>query len=279
LVGFIIIVGTTTLGQRASSAGASSFFDVRLGGGVAGLLQAAALCFVAYTGYGRIATLGEEVRDPQRTIPRAIVTTVFVTAALYIAVAAVGVFSVGADAFYQATTAHAAPLTIIARQVVGDSAIAHATVGLITLGAITAMLGVLLNLLLGLSRVVLAMARRGDLPGQLAQLNDARTTPRAAVLVTALFIAALVCIGRVELTWSFSALTVLIYYGLTNLAALRLPREAQRYPRGFAWAGLIGCVGLAAFIEPVYWLIGGGLIALGLAWHRFARNRDAKRRR
>ncbi len=218
---------------------------------ITAVLHAAALAFVAFTGYGRIATLGEEVREPERTIPRAIIVALIATAALYTAVAVVAVGSVGAAAYAGAT------LESIARRPV-DLVVAIA--------ALTAMAGVLLNLLLGLSRVLLAMGRRGDMPPALARL-DAKKSPRAAIFVVGATIAALASIGSVKTTWSFSAFTVLVYYAITNLAALRLPREHRRFPRAFAALGLASCLGLAFWVEPVIWLVGLGLIAAGLVWH------------
>jgi len=95
-------------------------------------------------------------------------------------------------------------------------------------------------------------------------------TPVPAVLLTGLVIAALVLVGDVRLTWSFSAFTVLVYYALTNLAALRLPPGQRLYPRWVSWAGLAACLSLAPFVEVRVWLGGLGLIGVGLAWH-FAR--------
>src|SRR5690606_13467277 len=113
------------------------------------VLEASALMFVAYTGYGRIATLGEEVRAPRRTIPRAIILTLLVSMALYMAVGFVGVAAAGARAFGEAGTQQAAPLAVVAR---GFAPIGGRPAAVIlSVGAITAMLGVLLNLILGLS--------------------------------------------------------------------------------------------------------------------------------
>jgi APA family basic amino acid/polyamine antiporter len=84
-------------------------------------------------------------------------------------------------------------------------------------------------------------------------------------------VAGLVLIGDVKTTWSFSAFTVLIYYAITNLAALRLPGDMRRYPRWVTWLGLAGCLGLAFWVEPVVWAAGLGLIAAGLGWHAMAR--------
>lgn len=230
------------------------------------ILHASALMFVAYTGYGRIATLGEEVREPRRTIPRAIVATLAVTMILYVGVAVVGVGNIGAGALSQATDVAAAPLEVAARAFDGG-----ALPALVALGAVTAMLGVLLNLILGLSRVLLAMGRRRDMPPPVSRLNDNETTPTVAVIVIGVFIGGLALIGDVRTTWSFSAFTVLIYYAITNLAALQLQSQDRLFPRWTAWAGLISCLFLAFWVEISVWLAGVLIIAGGLAWQMIAR--------
>lgn len=250
---------------QVKAANFSPFFDAP-GDGYGPLFQASALMFVAYTGYGRIATLGEEVREPRTTIPAAIIATMLVTLLLYLAVAAVGVGTVGADGLQAATEREAAPLSIAA----ATFGVPYAA-EILAAGAITAMLGVLLNLVLGLSRVLLAMGRRGDMPGVFARLSETGGTPGPAVVGVGLLIAALVLIGDVKTTWSFSAFTVLVYYALTNLAALRLSREDRLYPRWIPALGLAACVFLAFQVETSTWLSGLGLIAAGLAWHAVAR--------
>lgn len=234
--------------------------------GYRALLEATALMFVAYTGYGRIATLGEEVRDPRRTIPRAIVVTLIVSALLYVSVGVVAVGSVGAEALADMTARTAAPLEEAASLIAGP-VVAKA----LALGAITAMLSVLLNLVLGLSRVLLAMARRGDVPTRLATVDESRSSPTAAVVTVGVIIGALVLVGDVKTTWSFSAFTVLVYYALTNLAALRLPPEARRFPRWISLAGLVGCLGLAFWVEAWIWAVGLALIGVGFVWRRVVR--------
>jgi basic amino acid/polyamine antiporter, APA family len=236
--------------------------------GMRGLLHGTALMFVAYTGYGRIATLGEEIRDPARNIPRAIVATLLVTMVLYVAVVAVAVGVAGAPGLAEATRSAAAPLELVAQ---GFNV--PAVSWLVAAAAITAMAGVLLNLLLGLSRVMLAMGRRRDLPQWVAYVDPATASPRPAVLVTGILIAGLVLLGDVRITWSFSAFTVLVYYALTNLAALRLPPEHRRFPPILPFLGLLSCLGLAFWVEPRIWIVGLGVMALGLVWHLVARSR------
>jgi len=203
------------------------------------LLAAMAFLFVAYTGYGRIATLGEEVHRPDRVIPLAVVVTLAIAAILYIAIA-VGGRATGGE--------HWGALI--------EPGFTGAPV--VRIGAVTAMIGVLLNLVLGLSRVWLAMGRRGDMPARLAVL-DRRTQPVAAIVVSGALIAATTLLGDISLAWTFSAMTVLLYYGLTNLSALALDRG-----RATAWAGLVSCLGLSLFVPLEVWLTGAGLVVAGL---------------
>ncbi|WP_026731731.1 APC family permease [Fischerella sp. PCC 9605] len=233
-------------------------------GSPANLLHASALMFVAYTGYGRIATLGEEARSPRQTIPKAMIVCLLLTMLLYMAVAAVAIGAVGVDVLADATQqTKAAPLEVAARNVTGVGG-----AFILAVGAMTAMLGVLLNLILGLSRVLLAMGRRHDAPRFLARLNQQQTTPYWAVVVVGVAIALLVLLGNVKTTWSFSAFSVLIYYAITNLAALRLEPHEQLYPKWVAFLGLLSCLFLAFWVESSIWQVGLGLIVAGLIWHK-----------
>jgi len=254
------------------SAGASVvgrwFRDAVVAPGLGPLLHATALLFVAYTGYGRIATLGEEVRDPARTIPRAIWITLGTVTLLYLGVAATALFTLGAEDFARETARTAAPLQAVAQVL----AVPGLVLG-VSVAAVTAMLGVLLNLILGLSRVALAMGRQGDLPGAVGTVHSSSGSPRLAVWLTGAVILGLVLVGDVRTTWSFSAFTVLLYYGITNLAALRLPAELRRYPRWVPVAGLLGCLLLAFHVPPVMWAAGLGLLALAFAGRQVGRRR------
>ena len=256
---FFIVAGAIYL----TSAGARSlapFFPSSSGD----LFHAAALMFVAFTGYARIATLGEEVREPRRTIPRAIIVTLVVSSLLYIGVGAVGIAVVGPEILAQAAQTEIAPLEVVARQF----GLAGAST-MIAVGAMTAMLGVLLNLLLGLSRVLLAMGRHGDAPPIFSRIA-ASGSPVPAVAAVGIVVAALALLGDVTVTWSFSAFTVLIYYAITNLAALRLPAARRLFSPLITWAGLLSCLFLAFWVETQIWLSGVGLIGFGLVWHMVA---------
>lgn len=222
------------------------------------VLQATALMFVAYTGYGRIATLGEEVTEPKRTIPLAIWLTLGISMAIYLGVGGVGIW--GGIVKVLPSSSPLADLTKLWGYPLSS-------VGL-SIGAVTAMAGVLLNLILGLSRIVLAMGRRKDLPQIFAQLNPDRTNPPWAVGAVGVGIVGLTLLGNVKTTWSFSAFNVLIYYAITNGAALQLPPEERLFPKWLGGLGLIACAFLAFWVEWQIWLGGLGLIAAGtlLRW-------------
>lgn len=254
----VLLAGVALLcfvGMGLPRASAGSFAPF-MRGGVPGLFEATALAFVAYTGYGRIATMGEEIRDPARNIPRAMIITLAISAALYAAVA----FVLVATGNARGTFVDPAPLQTAAR------GYGPAAAWIVAQGAMVAMLGVLLNLVLGLSRVWLAMGRRRDMPAVLARVKGG-VTPVPALIVTGLAIAALVLVGNVKLTWSFSAFTVLVYYAITNAAALCLRGAERKFPQWLAGVGLGSCAFLAFWVEWKVWLAGLVLIGLGALWH------------
>jgi len=269
LAAFVVAGLPTALTQGRTHL--TPFLDLGADGSLTHLFHATALMFVAYTGYGRIATLGEEVHHPRVTIPRAIVATLLISMVLYVAVGTVGIASVGAEAFTSAASGSAAALETVSRSF-GVPGIPW----IVAAGALTAMAGVLLNLILGLSRVLLAMGRRSDMPTLFARLNRLQSTPTAAVIGVGVIIAGLVLLGSVRTTWSFSAFTVLIYYAITNYCALRMPSAERLYPRWIALLGVVACVSLAFFVEQTIWLWGLGLILVGLAWHAVARRLSAE---
>jgi len=231
-----------------------------------GVLEASALLFFAYTGYARIATLGEEVREPRRTIPRAIGITIGVAIALYLAVATVAVGAVGAQALAET----AAPLQAAARSLPYPWI---ATV--VSAGGVTAMLGVILSQLLGLSRMAFAMARRGDLPRVLAEVHPRWGVPGRAVLAIGALAAVVAATGTLAGVAAAASFAILIYYGLANLAALRMPAAAKLYPDAVAIAGVAACSVLALSLALPIVLTGLGILAAGLGLRLLARYRSS----
>jgi APA family basic amino acid/polyamine antiporter len=219
------------------------------------------LLYFAYTGYARIATLVEEVRDPGRTIPRAILVALSTAALLYIGVALVVVGILG-----PAGTARSASPLAAAMLALGSG------VGLIvvTAGALVTTFNEDLSDALGVSRVVFAMARGGDLPAALARLA-AQANPVWAVTATGVGAAVLTLVVPFGTQVAISSFATLLYYTLTNLAALRLRRAQRRYPRWLAACGLVCCLGLAFSLAPLEWLVGFGALGVGLLYRLMRR--------
>lgn len=219
------------------------------------VFEASALLFFAYTGYARIATLGEEVRDPASTIPRAIMITIGGAILLYVAVGATAVGLSGAEGISDT----GAPLAVVSADA------GPPWLRLVVLaGALAAMLGVILSQILGLSRMAFAMARRGDLPSALGQVHPRHGVPSTAVVVVGLVAAAIAATGALATVASAAAFTILIYYFITNMAALRQPLEDRRYHPAVPMFGLAGCALLALSLPPRVMLIGSGVLLAGV---------------
>ncbi|MDG4804373.1 APC family permease [Micromonospora sp. WMMD980] len=216
--------------------------------GTHGVLTAAGLLFFAFAGYARIATLGEEVRDPARTIPRAVPLALGAVLALYLTLAVVALGVLGADRL----AVSAAPLVDVVTAA-GRPGLAW----LVRAGAAGAVTGVLLSLLAGVGRTTLAMARRGDLPGALAAVHPRHRVPHRAELAVAAVVIVVVALGDVRGAIGFSSCTVLVYYAITNAAALTLGRSL------LAALGLVGCLVLAVSLPLPSVLAGFGVLALG----------------
>ncbi|MGM0631316.1 MAG: APC family permease, partial [Pseudomonadota bacterium] len=223
------------------------------------VLQASALLFVAYTGYGRIATMGEEVQNPRRVIPLAVVLTLAVVTLLYLGVGS-ALLHFPSIADFQAE--HFSLASLLPNGPVQ---------WLVTIGAVVAMGGVILNLILGVSRVVLAMGRRADLPMRFANLNGQQTSAPPATWLTCIVMLVLVAIGDIKTAWSFSAFTVLVYYGITNLAALKVTKSDRFVPKWVSIIGLASCLGLAVFVPWQVLLSGIIFIVVVLLIHQLRR--------
>ncbi|NKB25364.1 MAG: amino acid permease [Kiritimatiellae bacterium] len=229
------------------------------------VLHAAALMFVAFTGYGRIATLGEEVKNPKSTIPISIVLTLLFITLIYLGVAVASLSAGSPEHVSIAGKTKGVYLEQVAHlfQIPG-------LVPLINIGAMMAMLGVLLNLNLGLSRVWLAMGRRKDMPSCVGFVSKAGTAPYIAIAMTGLIVILFVLVGNIHVTWSFSAFAVLIYYSITNLTALKITDQDRLFPKWTAYIGLASCIFLAFWVDPLISVLGLVLIGAGCAWQSVA---------
>jgi basic amino acid/polyamine antiporter, APA family len=225
-------------GAQAASAAAPEAEMVPMRGGVLGVLTAAGLTFFAFAGYARIATLGEEVRDPRRTLRKAITIALGIALVTYLLVATALLVGLGADRLASASL----PLVALV-----DSGQADAVGVLVRVGAAVAAGSALLAVLVGVSRTALAMARRRELPAVLAVVGS-RGTPWRADIAGGVVAIVLVLFAGPIAAITLSACSVLVYYAVINLAALRLPSAQRRWPMWSSWLGLLLCVGLAVLL-------------------------------
>ncbi len=230
--------------------------------GAYGILQSAGLMFFAFAGYARIATMGEEVREPARTIPRAILIALGITVVVYFAIAVVALGTLGPDG----VAASPAPLA----STVGAAGW-HWAEPVVRAGAALASLGALLALIAGIGRTTLAMAREGDLPRWLAAIHPRFGTPHRAEILLALVIVVLTALVDLRGAIGFSSFGVLLYYFVANVAAFTQDAAHRRYPRALQAFGTVGCIVLAFTLPLVAVIVGAGVVAVGVVYRRVRR--------
>ncbi|MCI2420637.1 APC family permease [Saccharopolyspora sp. K220] len=255
-----VVVGIAVGGQ-ASSAHLGGW--AALGqGGVYGTLQAAGLLFFAFAGYARIATMGEEVADPQRTIPRAITTALAVAVVIYLVIGVAVLLAAGPDRLAAAV----APLSEAVQ-----SAGAGGLEPVVRIGGAVASLGALLALIAGIGRTSLAMARHHDLPNWLATVHPRFKVPHHAETALAVVVSILVMTLDLRSVIGFSSFGVLVYYAIANASAFTQPTDQRRWPR---WLNILGAFGCAVLVVTLPWqAVVAGLVmfAVGLTGRLIAR--------
>lgn len=262
LAGLAVAVAAMGAAPRADLGAVSSLWS----GGAYGVLQSAGLLFFAFAGYARIATMGEEVREPARTIPRAIVLA-FLGAVMVYAVVGVSVLTTLGPA---ATAASTAPVA----DAVAASGWAWAE-PVVRVAASAAALGALLALIAGIGRTSFAMAREGDLPRVLAAVHPRWRVPHRAEIAVGLVVVILVSLVDLRGAIGFSSFGVLGYYLVANIAAWRQSGDARRYPRALQAVGAIGCAVLAVTLPWQSVAAGAAVIAVGLVYRAVRLRRTA----
>lgn len=227
----------------------------------AGVLLGAYYIFFAYSGFGRAATVAEEIKNPERTVPRAVLMSILISTGFYLCVGVAAVGLVGAPALAQSGV----PLSDAVRAT-GATPLAY----IVSFGGLLATASVLLTSILGVSRIAFAMARRGDLPLSLSTVHPRYLTPSYAVVITGSVITLLTIFANLTGVVAVSTFALLFYYGLTNIGALRLTPQQRKYPSVVPIAGVLTCVGLllVSLIEtPVTWILGVTALGVGLFFY------------
>jgi APA family basic amino acid/polyamine antiporter len=246
----VVVIGL--LGGHSPSANHLRPFP---GGSWYGVLQSAGLLFFAFAGYARIATLGEEVKNPARTIPRAILVALTLVLLIYGAIAVSALLTVGA-----AGLTGPAPL----RDAVAAGSL-HQLAPVVQAGGAVAALGSLLALILGVSRTTLAMARDRELPTWLDAVHPRYLVPHHAQFAVGTVVLVLVLTVDLRGAIGFSSFAVLCYYAIANASALTLTRDQRRGPAFWSVLGLLGCLTLAFTLPATSVLVGAGVLAIGAA--------------
>ncbi|MDR7304620.1 APC family permease [Haloactinomyces albus] len=223
--------------------------------GFLGITQAAALLFFAFAGYARIATLGEEVREPARTIPRAIPLALGLVVVIYALVGLAALLAVGPRTLAGST----APLAAAVRAG-GLDGLAM----LVRIGGAVASAGVLLSLMAGIGRTSLAMARDAELPTWLAAIHPRYQVPHRAELLLGTVVLVIVLIADLRGVIGFSSFAVLGYYALANASAFTLPGSQRHWLRPLTVLGFAGCLLLAATLPLPSVLVGTAVLLTGL---------------
>ena len=248
-----VFVVACLIGSGPNSAGLSDWSSPH---GAYGVLQSAGLLFFAFAGYARVATMGEEVRDPARTIPRAILMALAGAIVVYTAVAVTLLAVLGPDDLARS------PVPLAAAVQAGGW---DWTEPVVRIGAALASLGALLALIAGIGRTGLAMAREHDLPHWLATVHPRYRVPHRVELMVGVAVALLVILTDLRGAIGFSSFGVLLYYFVANAAALTQPDADRRYPRWLQVLGALGCLVLVATLPGTAVLIGIAVFAVGIA--------------
>jgi APA family basic amino acid/polyamine antiporter len=244
----VVVLAIATSGQAHGPIGSSSF-------GAYGVLQSAGLLFFAFAGYARVATLGEEVRNPEETIPRAVPIALGMALAVYFAVGVAALVGAGPAAL-------AGSVRPLATAV--DGAGAAWALPVVRVGAAVASLGALLALIAGVGRTTLAMARNSDLPRWLASVHPRYRVPDHAELLIGAAVVLLVLTTDLRNAIGFSSFGVLLYYAIANASAYTQPPQRRRWPRGLNLVGLVGCLVLVAALPWSAIVAGVAVIVAGL---------------
>jgi basic amino acid/polyamine antiporter, APA family len=227
-----------------------------------GVLQSAGLLFFAFAGYARIATMGEEVRDPARTIPKAIIVALGIAVVVYLVVGVAVLLAAGPERL----AGSAAPLAEALRA----AGAAH-LVPIVAVGGVLASLGALLALIAGIGRTALAMARHRDLPSWLAVVHPRYQVPHHAEIALGVIVCVLTATVDLRGVIGFSSFGVLIYYAIANAAAYTQPPEQRRWPRPLNVVGVVGCLLLVATLPWQAVVAGLAVFVIGLTGRAITR--------
>ncbi|MEM2995543.1 MAG: APC family permease [Candidatus Bathyarchaeia archaeon] len=227
----------------------------------AGVLYGASYIFFAYGGFARVAVVAEEVKDAKRNVPKAMLLSLLLSTIFYLAVGAVAVGLVGAKALANSNS----PL----KDAISAAKSPFAEY-LVSAGGLVATASVLLTSIMGVSRMLYAMARRKDLPQTLGKLHTRYNTPHHAVWIVGAMMILLVLAIDLTKVIAISTFALLFYYAIANISALKLKTAKRKYPKILPVIGAITCLSTLIFIlfvSPQSWIIGALSLLIGVTYY------------
>jgi amino acid transporter len=222
--------------------------------GVAGIGAAAGTIFFSFIGLDAISTAGEEVKDPQRTMPRALIFALITVITVYVLVALVAV----AAQPWQEFEGQEAGLAQILENIVGSAWPGT----IIAAGAVISIFSVTLVTLYGQTRILFAMGRDGMLPRQVAQVSQRSQTPVFNTIVVAIIVSILAAIVPLDKLADLVSIGTLVAFIVVSVGVIVLRRIAPDLPRGFKVPGYP--------VTPVLSVIACAYVLSGLHWTTYA---------
>jgi len=218
-------------------------FDYAFSAGWEGIVQGAGIIFFAFAGFGRTATIAEEVKDPKNTLPKAILLALTVCTVIYILTGFVAMGLLGADRIALSPAPIAEAISVAGSR--------YAVI-LVAIGALAATASVLLTEILGISRISFSMARNKQLPAFLSRVHSKFGTPYVAIILSGILMAILAYTVNFRQIIELSSFGLLGYYAVTNFSALLMKREGagiwKYLNKGRALLGVVSCIALMALL-------------------------------
>jgi basic amino acid/polyamine antiporter, APA family len=235
--------------------------------GFSGITAAAGIIFFSYIGIDAVSTAGEEVKDPHRTMPLAIITALLIVTSLYILVCLVAVA--------------AQPYTQFEGQEAGLAAILENVTGstwpgsMLAAGAVISIFSVTLVVLYGQTRILFAMARDGMLPELFHKVNPRTHTPVPNTLIVASAIALLAGLIPINFLAEMTSVGTLVAFAVVSIAVIILRRREPDLPRPFKVPGypvtpilsVLGCLWIITDLRVPTLLVFVIWVAIVLAWY------------
>ena len=216
--------------------------------GFTGVMEGSALIFFAFTGFSRITTVGDEVKNPEKNIPKAIIISIIISSALYAVVAIVAIGLIPASGLASASAPLSAAIGVLHNPYL---------LIIIAIGGITATAGVVLTGILGTSRVLYAMGRDNEIPGTFGKIDKFGTPVYSILLSMAISLLFVYFVGFSTIIEA-SNVSVLIAYSIIDFSAIMLWRRVKndnpKHLREQKYFFIIPLIGMATIFITISYL-------------------------